>query len=176
MSTDSTANRYYCYILYNDKNSLTYVGITNNMARRIRQHNTEIVGGAIYTTRMVRKHGVRWNFLCALTFNEDAIFTKNVAMSIEWHLKFAARTQKSFRSHIGRLQSIPVVLSKTKTGVLGLMPTVHVHERFIHVATQILQGYSVLPLPALTKTPDMISQPVQTGESSISDDTGTQTP
>ena len=38
----------------------TYVGITNNHERRIRQHNGEIVGGAKYTTRT--KGGV-WKFV-----------------------------------------------------------------------------------------------------------------
>jgi len=39
---------------------LTYVGITNDPARRLRQHNGEIAGGAKYTTRT--KGGV-WKFL-----------------------------------------------------------------------------------------------------------------
>ena len=43
---------YLCYFLTNStKERFTYVGITNNFARRLRQHNGEIVGGARYTKR-----------------------------------------------------------------------------------------------------------------------------
>jgi len=41
---------YIVYVLINDKNNCTYVGITNNSERRIRQHNNIIKGGAKYTT------------------------------------------------------------------------------------------------------------------------------
>ena len=37
-----------CYIIYNKNKS--YVGITNNLNKRIRQHNGMIKGGAKYTT------------------------------------------------------------------------------------------------------------------------------
>ena len=37
---------YNVYLLVNDKCNNTYVGITNNLERRIRQHNGEIKGGA----------------------------------------------------------------------------------------------------------------------------------
>lgn len=134
----TTTQPYYCYILYNDKNTLTYVGITNNLTRRIRQHNTEIEGGAIYTTRMVRKHGVSWKFLCAFTFDSSVSFDRNVAMSVEWHLKFAARTRKGYRSHVGRLQSIPFVLSNKKIAVHGHKPDVYIDEAFISIGVQVL--------------------------------------
>ena len=41
---------YIIYLLINEKDNCTYVGITNNPERRIRQHNCEISGGAKYTT------------------------------------------------------------------------------------------------------------------------------
>lgn len=37
---------YVCYILHCTNKKRTYVGITNNMTRRLRQHNGEINGGA----------------------------------------------------------------------------------------------------------------------------------
>ena len=43
-------SNYLVYILINTNNNKTYVGITNNSQRRIRQHNCEIKGGAKYTT------------------------------------------------------------------------------------------------------------------------------
>lgn len=39
------------YLLYNTKLKITYVGITNNFEKRIRQHNGEIKGGAKNTRR-----------------------------------------------------------------------------------------------------------------------------
>ena len=37
------------YLLKNSSNNRTYVGITNNLERRLRQHNGVIKGGAKYT-------------------------------------------------------------------------------------------------------------------------------
>ena len=42
---------YYVYLLVHNKHNRTYLGITNNLKRRIRQHNCEIKGGAKYTSR-----------------------------------------------------------------------------------------------------------------------------
>lgn len=142
----------YCYVLYNTSNSLTYVGYTNNLQKRIRQHNLEIQGGAIYTTRMVRKHSVKWQFLCALTYDSGDL-TRNGALSIEWHLKHAARCKKGFRTHMGRLQSIPFTMANKK--VMTMVPAtgtliVYVADQFLIPATQILQGYKVQPISSVT--------------------------
>jgi len=42
-------NNYIVYLLTNTSNRNTYLGITNNSERRIRQHNGIIKGGAKYT-------------------------------------------------------------------------------------------------------------------------------
>lgn len=60
-------------------NLRTYVGITNNTARRLRQHNGEIVGGAKYTTRT--KGGV-WRFLYIISGFPDG----STAAKWEWRL------------------------------------------------------------------------------------------
>jgi hypothetical protein len=41
---------YIIYLINNTKNNCTYIGITNNPERRLRQHNGLIKGGAKYTT------------------------------------------------------------------------------------------------------------------------------
>ena len=51
---------YIVYLLKNDFNNCTYVGITNNPERRIRQHNGEIKGGARYTH--MKKENGNWNY------------------------------------------------------------------------------------------------------------------
>lgn len=50
-----------CYILYGtlDGHTHVYVGKTNDMSRRLRQHRGEIVGGAKRTSRL-RQRGVMW--------------------------------------------------------------------------------------------------------------------
>ncbi len=40
---------YNVYLLKNTHNNRTYLGITNNLKRRLRQHNNELKGGAKYT-------------------------------------------------------------------------------------------------------------------------------
>lgn len=49
-NVENDENEYIVYVLINDKNNCTYVGITNNPERRIKQHNNILKGGAKYTT------------------------------------------------------------------------------------------------------------------------------
>ena len=43
-------NNWALYLLENSDNKKTYLGVTVNINRRIRQHNGELVGGAKYTS------------------------------------------------------------------------------------------------------------------------------
>lgn len=45
LDNETERDKYVCYIIQNPK-GCTYVGITNNLKRRLRQHNEEIKGGA----------------------------------------------------------------------------------------------------------------------------------
>ena len=47
---ENSSKNYIVYLLYNSCNSRTYLGITNNSKRRLRQHNGELKGGARYTS------------------------------------------------------------------------------------------------------------------------------
>jgi len=67
---------YILYLLVNTFNHRTYLGITNNSIKRLRQHNTEISGGALYT-RMYKGNG-RWRYYLKV-WN----LTKTQALSIE---------------------------------------------------------------------------------------------
>lgn len=61
----------------------TYVGVTNDMKRRLRQHNGEIKGGARYTT--LNKHrGTlgRWT----LAFLVTGFTKRSDALKLEWRL------------------------------------------------------------------------------------------
>ena len=67
---------YIIYLLINNENNCTYVGITNNPERRLRQHNGEIKGGAKYTS--LKKGNGKWDFYGFILGLE-----KNEALSIE---------------------------------------------------------------------------------------------
>lgn len=76
---------YIIYLIVN--NNCTYVGITNNPERRIRQHNGIIKGGAKYTTR---KKGT-WEYYAFILGCE-----KSEALSIE--KKIHIHSRKTFGS------------------------------------------------------------------------------
>jgi predicted GIY-YIG superfamily endonuclease len=67
---------YVVYLLVNSCNNCTYVGITNNKKRRLRQHNGELVGGAKYTK--MKKESGEWSFY-GFIHNLD----KKLSLSIE---------------------------------------------------------------------------------------------
>jgi predicted GIY-YIG superfamily endonuclease len=73
---------WYCYILRNRHPRyahLTYNGSTNDLRRRLRQHNEEISGGAKYT----HGRGGGWEYYAIVTGFPDH---KN-ALSCEWRIK-----------------------------------------------------------------------------------------
>ena len=72
---------YKCYIIFNDNYS--YVGITNNLNKRIRQHNQIIKGGAKYTSLINSKMKTNWNYGCYV----DGFKNKIDALRFEWALK-----------------------------------------------------------------------------------------
>ena len=67
---------YSVYIIKSDNKS--YVGMTNNFFRRIRQHNKEIKGGARYTSK-----SENWLPICII----DGFKDKSSACQCEWRLK-----------------------------------------------------------------------------------------
>lgn len=75
----------YCvYLLINTNNNKTYIGITNNINRRIRQHNGDLVGGAKYTTN--NKNDGKW-----LYYGFINNLSKNISLSLEKKIKIKSR-------------------------------------------------------------------------------------
>ena len=72
---------YVCYCLQSSVSNKTYVGVTNNLKRRLRQHNGELVGGARYT-----KVGGPWSIVMLL----GPFPTYQHALHLEWHWKHMA--------------------------------------------------------------------------------------
>lgn len=82
---------YIIYLLFNPLNNNTYIGITNNPQRRLRQHNGEICGGAKYTKAF--KGDGEWLFYGWVKSN-DGILEKRRAMSLEKKIQIRSRKLK----------------------------------------------------------------------------------
>ena len=70
-----------CYLLATEGGKKTYVGITPDLDRRLRQHNGEIAGGAKAT------HGHQWERLCHVRGFPD----HTAALQFEWRWKQISR-------------------------------------------------------------------------------------
>lgn len=106
MSTDC-----YCYILRhtNPTTNKTYIGYTTNPARRIRQHNGELVGGAKYTTAQagtVPEGKQPWEFMALIKGLPDKVN----AQQCEWRLKHPNNKRKSNRKYSGKEGRIKALL------------------------------------------------------------------
>lgn len=69
-----------CYLIEN--RGATYVGVSPDPTRRLRQHNGEISGGAKYTT----SKGAGWSHVCIV----EGFRTKREALQFEWAVKHVA--------------------------------------------------------------------------------------
>jgi putative endonuclease len=77
---------YVCYLLISECSNRTYIGITNNLERRIEQHNGLKSGGAKYTCS-----GRPWKVYGFVKgFRED----KSSVLKFEWRWKFQSRKEK----------------------------------------------------------------------------------
>jgi predicted GIY-YIG superfamily endonuclease len=84
---DSSEYNYIVYLLKNSHNNCTYVGITNNPERRLRQHNGEIKGGARYTHN--KKETSIWSY-----YGFILGLDKSTALSIEKKIHIHSRKYK----------------------------------------------------------------------------------
>ena len=136
---------WYNYVVYSPDNR-TYVGSTVNLARRIRQHNGELVGGAKYT------RGRQWRFLCVVR-NKNACNRK--CLSEEWHIKWHTRKQKSKHrdSCIRRLQALGRVLEVGGVATEDPGYTLWVRREYLHACVAFptyvsVEGFDdILPPP-----------------------------
>ena len=87
LSDEKIINNWSLYLLENTINKKTYLGVTVNINRRIRQHNGELVGGARYTSS--NKGEGEWH-LRAIVNN----LTKSQALSYERIVKNKRRKGK----------------------------------------------------------------------------------
>jgi len=92
-------------MLINTSHNKTYIGITNNMRRRIRQHNGEITGGAKYTTTNLGFG--EWIYYGWIA-SKETILEKNRALSIEKKIKIRSKKLKGtpIERRIGAINSL----------------------------------------------------------------------
>ena len=120
---EATPTRYYTYFICSGNR--TYNGYTVDPARRLRQHNGLIKGGA-RSTRMFNN----WEFLAVLTSNSWNSISRT--MQIEWLCKYPTRKKPRPRIYsrpIGRLQSLQEVFTHTEEDIID----VYVHSKYIDV-------------------------------------------
>ena len=104
---------YVCYIIFN--NNCSYVGITNNIKRRLRQHNGEIKGGAKYTS--LYNNDSLWQYGCYI----NGFKSKQDALRFEWALKHIKPKNKT--GIVNRINKLIILLNKpqwTKNSPLSL--------------------------------------------------------
>jgi predicted GIY-YIG superfamily endonuclease len=95
MENKIVEEKWFCYILRNKNprfSHLIYNGSTNNPIRRLRQHNQEISGGAVYTKRAPGD----WEIYFLMTGFPDH---KNT-LSCEWRIKHAEGKPRTKRPSI----------------------------------------------------------------------------
>ena len=102
---------YSCYLLHNAINNTTYNGSTNNLGRRVRQHNGLISGGAKATKPMAGN----WKYLAIIT--SEPPLEHSQALSLEWHIRYPTGRKprpRSFAGPEGRLEALCLSLVHPK--------------------------------------------------------------
>jgi predicted GIY-YIG superfamily endonuclease len=92
---------WFCYLLLSDDGKKTYVGATINPARRLRQHNGEISGGACAT------RGRSWTRAALIGGFED----ERSALRFEWRWKYLTRQAPGETFMERRLHALSLLLS-----------------------------------------------------------------
>ena len=101
---------FYNYILCNSVDGTTYNGYTVDLDKRLRQHNGELAGGA----RSTKKRQGHWRYLEVIGSEH---FTKEIAMSFEWWLRYPTGKKPRpahFSGKNGRLAGLKHVMDMEK--------------------------------------------------------------
>ena len=94
------ACRWIVYLLNNSRNNRTYVGVTVNPTRRLRQHNREIKGGAKYT-RLAPPGS--WKYVCHV----HGFQNQRQALQFEWAWHHCAPKRRGgLRWRLMKLQKV----------------------------------------------------------------------
>ena len=123
---------YYCYIIASGNR--TYNGYTNNLTRRLRQHNCEIKGGARATKiRGGVNSNEPWIYIAILSSNS---WTAQRAMVVEWNIKYPTRKKPrpyEFQGPEGRIKSFNSIFQFIINNNENEILTLQIHEAYIHL-------------------------------------------
>ena len=134
-----------CYILANKENNRTYNGYTNNLKRRLRQHNQEIKGGAKYTKLSGNK---TWFIIAYVTGFPDM---RN-ALQCEWRIKHPDNKRRRGSKYLGaegRIKGLNEVLKLNKWTENSTVDntfdmTVYVLEEYVHLLTDLQENIKIV--------------------------------
>jgi len=111
---------YYCYILKNQTAiNKTYNGFTVNPARRLRQHNQEIKGGAKFTKKYGNKD---WQMFVLISGFPDS----QNALQCEWRIKHPDCKRKistKYMSPFGRINGLNEILKSDQWTSFTTIPS-----------------------------------------------------
>jgi len=138
---------FYVYLLLSTNNN-TYVGATIDVNRRLRQHNSEIKGGAKATTSKVAK-GETWRRICYVSGFPDW----SSALQFEWRWKQISRKiQKNKKPLVNkkplekRMEALNQLLSLEKSTTKAIPfsnwiipPQIHFEDPVFPTISAILQ-------------------------------------
>ncbi len=97
---------YVVYVLINTNHKKTYIGITNNITKRLRQHNGDLVGGAKYTK--INKGIGSWVFY-------GFIKNLNKHLSLSFEKKIKIKSKKMTGTPLERrIKAINIILEDYK--------------------------------------------------------------
>lgn len=113
------AKPWFCYLLECSDKS-TYIGATVDVNRRLRQHNSELVGGARRTTAKSAGGVKRW----ARILYVSGFYSSIEALQFEWRWKFISKSSRKTSAIERRLDALPDTLCFKDYGTL----IVHVEE------------------------------------------------
>ena len=119
MTTPPTEKPWFCYLLQcSDKN--TYIGATVDVNRRLRQHNSEIKGGARRTTAKSAAGLLKWQRMVYVS----GFLSSIEALQFEWRWKFISSRSKKSSALERRFDALPDTLNFKNYGTLK----VHIEE------------------------------------------------
>ena len=149
METKQTQKSHYCYILrnsYQPHKNRTYNGYTVNPKHRVRQHNQEIKGGAIYTKLWGNKN---WEMYCLLKGFPD----HSTALQCEWKIKHPAKKRTrplKYNSPSGRIIGLNEILqldkwtSKSEIDVKDHELKLWILNDYIHLLENVPENIEVI--------------------------------
>lgn len=111
------SNKFYVYLLISDLKKNTYIGATVDVKHRLRQHNKELSGGAIYTSDKVLE-GEKWSVHCYIS----EFPTWQTALQFEWKWKQISRKltkgyKTTLKNRIDALTQLLALKQSTSTAI-----------------------------------------------------------